>query len=240
MRKMEEFISIEKYGKLYIDRILFESYIPIIFTCKNDNDEIFICVCCQNNEKGCKWLIGVTNGLSIVRMLKDEITIRELLLEFSSGQISVDYVNGIYEVAYHNSDWDKESIYLPKEDSYMFAEDGEFDEDIIYFSSIEHLQYGAEHYNNILNSLEMLSKDTDSIIEMANMFTSSIGNITITSEVINTLEVVGKVCNSLPMNTEKYIEEEKYKLTFNSESNTLASDLNTNFAYNDYNLAYAA
>ena len=34
MRKMQEFVNTEKYGKLYIDRILFESNFPIIFTCK--------------------------------------------------------------------------------------------------------------------------------------------------------------------------------------------------------------
>ena len=37
---MQEFVNTEKYGKLYIDRILFESNFPIIFTCKNDADEI--------------------------------------------------------------------------------------------------------------------------------------------------------------------------------------------------------
>ena len=33
---MKKFIKTDKYGELYIDRILFESYFPIIFTCKND------------------------------------------------------------------------------------------------------------------------------------------------------------------------------------------------------------
>ena len=47
---MNEFVNTDKYGKLYIDRILFESGFPIIFTCKNDFNEIFICVCCQNNS----------------------------------------------------------------------------------------------------------------------------------------------------------------------------------------------
>ncbi len=131
---MKEFIKLEKYGHLYIDKVLFESYFPIIFTCVNDNKDIFICVCCQNNEKGCKWLLGKTDGISIVKILKDEMTIRQLLLENSSGNISVDYVkNTGYVVAYDNSDWDVNSPYLPKEDSYMYAEDGEFEDEINYF-----------------------------------------------------------------------------------------------------------
>ena len=94
MRKMQEFVNTEKYGKLYIDRILFESNFPIIFTCKNDADEIFICVCCQNNIKGCKWLVGKTDAINIIRMLKDELTLRELVRGYSSGRISVDYIDG--------------------------------------------------------------------------------------------------------------------------------------------------
>ena len=90
----------------------------------NDNRDIFISVCCQNIGKGCKWLLGKTDGISIVNMLQDKITIRQLLLEHSSGKISVDYVeNTGYAAAYNNSDWDVNSSYLPKEDSYMYAED---------------------------------------------------------------------------------------------------------------------
>lgn len=115
---MKEFIKLDKYGQLYIDKILFESYFPIIFTCKNDKEDIFICVCCQNNEKGCKWLIGKTNGINVAKMLQDKITVRQLLLEYSIGKISVDYVENKYSEHYDNSDWDENSSYLPKEDSY--------------------------------------------------------------------------------------------------------------------------
>lgn len=101
---MKKFIKSDKYGQFYIDRVLFETYFPIIFTCINDNNENFICICCQNNEKGCKLLIGKTNVISIIRMLRDEITIQQLLLEYSSGKISVDYVGNEYVVAYNNSD----------------------------------------------------------------------------------------------------------------------------------------
>lgn len=127
---MKKFIDIPKYGTLYVDRVFFESYFPIIFTCKNEADAIFMCVCCQNNAKGCKWLIGKTDASSIICMLKDEITIRKLLCDHSTEKISVNFANGEYSIEFNNSDWKEESEYLPKRDSYMFAEDGEFDEDI--------------------------------------------------------------------------------------------------------------
>ena len=150
---MQEFVNTEKYGKLYIDRILFESNFPIIFTCKNDADEIFICVCCQNNIKGCKWLVGKTDAINIIRMLKDELTLRELVRGYSSGRISVDYIDGEYRVEYNNSDWNEDSIYLPKEDSYMFADEGEFADDISYYSTLIKVCYDENYYKKYFQEI---------------------------------------------------------------------------------------
>lgn len=155
---MKKFIKLDRYGQLYIDKILFESYFPIIFTCINDNKDIFISVCCQNNEKGCKWLLGKTNAKSIVQMLQDNITVRQLLLEHSIGKISVSFVGNEYIVAYNNSDWDEDSSYLPKIDSYMYAEDGEFKEEIDYFLSLNYcMSYNAE-YKAVAEASRTISK----------------------------------------------------------------------------------
>ncbi len=90
----------------------------------NDNRDIFISVCCQNNEKGCKGLLGKTDGISIVNMLQDKITIRQLLLEHSSGKISVDYVENTGYVA-----------------------DEEFEDEINYFLSLSCcMSYDRECY----------------------------------------------------------------------------------------------
>lgn len=90
----------------------------------NDNRDIFISVCCQNNEKGCKWLLGKTDGISIVNMLQDKITIRQLLLEHSSGKISVDYVENT-----------------------GYAADEEFEDEINYFLSLSCcMSYDRECY----------------------------------------------------------------------------------------------
>lgn len=237
---MKEFIKLDKYGQLYIDRVLFESYFPIIFTCVNDNNEIFICVCCQNNKKGCKWLIGKTNGINIIRMLRDEITIRQLLLEYSSGKISVDYVKNEYVVAYNNSDWDENSLYLPKDDSYMYAEDGEFDDEIAYFSSVDYVYYEAEYYKRITEVLGTIGKGIEPITEALTTFTSAIGNITIPSEIISTLEVVGEVCTNFTMNTEKYMNQEKYKSVFNSTFSASTEGLSIEVGADDNNFADAA
>ncbi|UTC64427.1 hypothetical protein E4O00_11635 [Treponema sp. OMZ 788] len=145
------FVEIKEGGKLYIDRILFESYYPILFSCKNKIGEHYICVCCQNNKDGKKWLLGKTDVNNIIKILKNEITIRDLLLNYTSSKISVDNINGEQKIRYNNDDWRTDSIYLPKEDSYLEPEEGEFDEEIEYYSQeLISRQYDSKPLNNII------------------------------------------------------------------------------------------
>lgn len=228
---MKKFVETDKYGQLYIDRIFFESYFPVLFSCQNDVGEVFICVCAQNNESGCKWLIGKTERKSIVRMLKDEITIRELFLKYSSGRISVDYVNGEYATEYNNSDWNEDSIYLPKEGSYIMAEEGEFDEDISYFLSFSqiHLQYDTDFYNDILSAAEQY-------VDAA----ASLGNMMISSTMVSMLKSFGEFCIDLSMKTEKYDSHEKYQVVFDNSFNASADDWSLIVSAGDNSIADAA
>lgn len=180
---MRKFVDAKKYGILYIDKILFESAYPIIFTAKNQKEELFLCVCCQGNEKGFKWLVGKTDPVSIIDMLQDKITVRDVLLKKSFGKISVDYDKEGYKVDFCNSDWDDNSYYLPKEDSYMLAEEHEFDEEIDYFTkmiSVERIEtsdvfikvtdYFTIYKKVFKNTFEILdnnldNKDLDSVME---------------------------------------------------------------------------
>ncbi len=238
---MKEFIKLDEYGQLYIDKILFESYFPIVFTCVNDRKDVFIVVCCQNNKKGYKWLLGKTNGRSVVRMLRNEITIRQLLLEYSSRKISVDYVENRYVTAYSNTDWDEGSQYLPKEDSYMYAEDGEFEEEIKYFSLIDkHVHYNAEYYKSIAKALGTISKEIEPFADVLVEFASTLGNIFIPSEVVSTLKVFGELCTNIVIDTDRYMDQEKYKLVYNSTFNELSEELSIRVESGDSTYADAA
>lgn len=237
---MKEFVELDKYGQLYMDRVLFESYFPIIFTCVNKNKDVFIGVCCQNNEKGCKWLLGKTTGMSIVKMLRDEITIRRLLLEYSSGRISVDHVANESVVTYDGSDWSEDSPYLPKEDSYMYAEDGEFEEEIDHFSAMDsHIQYDREYYKCIEGALGTINKGMEPMIDTLDIFSSAIGNVLIPSEVVSTLKVSGRLCTASVIKTEKYIDKEKYKSVYEHVFPVLAENMSIKVDSSD-DYAYAA
>lgn len=132
---LDLFVKLEKYGRLYIEKILFESNYPILFTCINQEKNRFLCVCCQNNEKGKKWLITKATSDTILSMLKDEISIREAFLKDKTCRISLVRKNNKEYSEHDNEDWNENSIYLPKKGEYIEADDEEFSEEIAYFNS---------------------------------------------------------------------------------------------------------
>lgn len=234
---MKEFINTDRYGKFYYDKILFEAQYPIIFSCKNEYGEIFIGVCCQYNEQAHRWLLGKTEPTNIVRVLRDEMTIRQLLTEYCSKRMSVAYMNGAYVMDYHSDDWEKDSIYLPKKDSYMWAEPGEFDEEIEYFLSIKNnLNYEPDSYINILEKNEVIYKDKVSIADEG-LQVRYAEELTIPSEIVNTLNVFGILDNHMLISTHdlQYGQKDIFKTikvdNINEKISVELNETNSNLVY---------
>lgn len=132
---MEKFMIIDKLGMLEIETVLVEMNEPVFFICKNEKEDLFLCSCCQVNKNGKKWLITKTSPDIIVKILKDEITLREAFYTFKDIQFSVCAFDGDIKITEHNAvDWDYEnSIFLPDKGEYMEAEEDEFLEEISYY-----------------------------------------------------------------------------------------------------------
>ena len=204
---MREFVKTKKNGTLYVDRILFESYYPVLFSCKNDRNDIFIVVCCQNNAQGIKWMVGKTTPLSVVKMLRDEITIRELIISYTSEKFSIDYKDKKYDCKYDSKEWERDSVYLPKKDSYIMAEPGEFDDDIEYFTSIEEkLQYVSQsEYYPIVNKTEVLEDSfTVSVGEFSPLIVSPGRGTTISGEIIRTVQTSWEIQSEIFITPPQY------------------------------------
>lgn len=235
---MKEFIVLEKYGQLYIDKVLFETYFPIIFTCVNEKRDVFIVVCCQNNEKGCKWLLGRTSAASVVKMLQDKMTVRQLLLNCSSEKVTVDRVEDGYKIAYHGAEWEENSPYLPKEDSYMYAEEGEFAEEIQYFSSFDDpVQYNAGSYKCVAKARGSVDRGPEPIAD----FTSALGIVPITGKiVVNALKISGRCpANALTV-IDEYAELKSINCMRNDTFKVSSNDLNIKVGSDDTNSTNAA
>lgn len=127
---------IKDLGELKIDKILFASSYPILFTCINDENDLFICCCCKNDISGRKWLVTKSTPSIIIDLLSDKITIREAFLQFKDVQYSVNKLNNKIDVFKNNEDWNDNSIFLPDNEC-MEVEDGEFDEEIEYYKNVD-------------------------------------------------------------------------------------------------------
>ena len=133
---MNEFIKLNNHGMLKIDKILFKSYYPILFTCLDYNGNLFLCLCCQANRYGKKWLITRTTPRLIISILRNEITLREAFIQFEDTRYTViSNENEIKIIENDPVDWDyNKSNCLPDKDEYIDAEEGEFKEEISYYT----------------------------------------------------------------------------------------------------------
>ncbi len=189
---MNEFIRIEHYGLLKIDRIIFESAYPILFVCVNEKKELFLCVCCQNNSKGKKWLITKTHSETIVKMLKDEMPIRDAFLENPDCRITVERMNGETNIFENDEDWSEESIYLPKKGECLEADSDEFSDEIAYYQNRKTISY-SEHYSDVLSMEGEVQSDPEPLTDEFSFIVSE-GNIeTISAKVMQTLKLFEQI-----------------------------------------------
>ena len=130
-------VTICDIGQLYYEKVFFEGAYPIIFTCVDNRRNRYLCVCCQNNKEGRRWLISSTTPTTVIAMLRNQITLRDAFLQSYNVRVSAFSTNGNLECT--NNDpyiWSDDSIYLPKEGETIDAEDGEFDEEISFYEGL--------------------------------------------------------------------------------------------------------
>lgn len=121
------FVQIDKIGNLKYDELLFSSYYPILFVCKNDKNELFLVVCCTHNGKETRHLITKTTPTDIIDLLNDKITIRDCFLLNKEYQFSLVHSNDTIEVFEHlELDWGENSTNLPDKGEFIEAEENEF------------------------------------------------------------------------------------------------------------------
>ena len=135
---MDSFKNIEPFGNIYMDKVLFETYEPILFTCKDTNNHLFLAVCCTSNNIMKKWLITYVDLKCLIELLTDQITIREAFLFETEHKYTVILENEKCTCIKNDlQDWATQSSFLPSAGEYMDAEDSEFEEELQYFTLME-------------------------------------------------------------------------------------------------------
>lgn len=142
---MENFFSFPETGKLQVERVFLDAGYPILFTCINEQTELFLCVCCQSNIHGKKWLLVQTEPKMIINMLEDKITIRDAFIHSGDRKFTIFQNEQLSIQSNVEEDWDAvNSIALPDAGEYMEAEEDEFAEDISHYRSLIRLEMYAK------------------------------------------------------------------------------------------------
>lgn len=135
--KMNNFFEFSEIGALKIDKVFFESFYPILFTCRNDEGDLFLCVCCDDNKLMRKWLITKVKPTTVIELLTNKTTMRDAFLKDNGAKYSIILNNASqeYSIEIDNyDDWNSEtSIDLPTTGEYIDAEEDEFLEEIQYY-----------------------------------------------------------------------------------------------------------
>ena len=130
--KVEKILNkVPIFKDLVLDTILFESNYPVLFTCKNGNEE-YLFSCCLINAKIVKWIGTKTSFETLIQLHQNKITIREAFL--NDEMITVEYDG--QNVQYRKIDKTQvPSELLPTAGEYMDAEEDEYAEEIELFET---------------------------------------------------------------------------------------------------------
>lgn len=116
---------------LYRDMVFAESTRPILFTCKDEKEDRYICSChCADGEK-CEWIVAPTTCERLIDLLCDRNTIRQIFDACEEPAFLVTRYAGretpdVRAVAVR----ELPPTILPTAGYFMEAEEGEFDREI--------------------------------------------------------------------------------------------------------------
>lgn len=115
---------------LHMYMVFVESVSPILFACRDDNANVYICSChCQNAEK-CEWIIAPTTYAKLVDLLTDKLSIKDIFhTDDSAAFVATMYPHAESIAVIKRSFSELENI-LPTADYYMEADPDEFSEEL--------------------------------------------------------------------------------------------------------------
>lgn len=115
---------------LYYYMVFVQSIRPVLFACRDDASNVYLCSChCSSGEKT-EWIIAPTTYDRLVRLLTDKITIRDAFTQDNSELYVATMKAGHQSVTVVPKQLQAVAAILPTAGYYMEAELGEFEEEL--------------------------------------------------------------------------------------------------------------
>ncbi|MBQ9521996.1 MAG: hypothetical protein IJR72_05440 [Oscillospiraceae bacterium] len=115
---------------LYWDMILAEYIRPILFTCVDKYNFLYICSCFYAGADAVKWILVKTTEEAVIQLLQNQIPIHDIFSNAEDVYLLTLSERGAQPQAVKNAARDVPEHYFPTAGYDMDAEDGEFDEEI--------------------------------------------------------------------------------------------------------------
>lgn len=114
---------------LYEDLILIDNIYPVLFTCVDDLENTYLCSCYFADPSKILWLVTKTDLESVIDLLINKVTIRELFESDELWEICKSKNEEIQVKRIEDCKNFDENAFLA-EGEYMDADTGEFEEEI--------------------------------------------------------------------------------------------------------------
>lgn len=130
---MKKSIFLNKTGEfptLYMDMVFAESVRPILFTCTDEDDQLYICSCCYASGDKCMWIIAKTTLNSVISLLKNECEIWDMFGHNKRVTVATKYREAERPEIQSVNLQDLPQKLLPTKGYAMDAEDCEFEKEL--------------------------------------------------------------------------------------------------------------
>lgn len=115
---------------LYLEDVFVEELFPLLFTCSDDNGNLYVVVCYAYSAECKEWLVTKTTAASVVNLLRNEITTRSIFTA-STESVTIIRQDSLSHFTYRSiPSSDLPEQVLPTDGYTMEAEPDEF-EDVI-------------------------------------------------------------------------------------------------------------
>lgn len=125
------FRKIPDFQNIVLDKILFESKYPVLFTCKNNKD-VYLFICCFAGAEKIEWIGTKTSYENLIDLLENRVTIRDAFFNVTKDKILISYGNQKIQYKVEDRHNIPEKL-LPTAGEYMDAEEDEYTEEISDF-----------------------------------------------------------------------------------------------------------
>ena len=147
MKNEEKIFKIDSLD-LKLDIVLVDFIYPVLFTCVDDYDNMYIVSCYLADSKTKEWLIAETSPEKVISLLQNETTIRDLFFNTNLWQAILKAENTVPSIRHVKAD-ELDSHIFPTEGEFMDADPDEFTTEI---------QQLSKRINNIYSKVKSQEK----------------------------------------------------------------------------------